>query len=136
MRADRRTFAFESFAQHRGLAVAGPSEHFLCSRDMCQGPTDRQPRLAAWFTRRRPSSERLGELCQSDILLLTAPVVVPPDCRRPLVLRPETFRQFGAAEVVHVGTGWRLDWTSAHRGHRPWTRLPGLAPQGLARGSY
>ncbi len=128
MRPDRRQFAFESFAQHRGLPIAGPSDHFRCTRDMCRGPADSHPRIAGWFTRRRPSHAALGALCESDILLLAAPVPVPADCRRPLVLRPETFRMYGAAEVVGQGNGWRLDWTSAHRGHRPWTRPPGLAP--------
>ncbi len=128
MRPDRRQFAFESFAQHRGLALAGPGDHFQCSRDMCVGPADSHPRLAAWFTRRRPSAQRLVELCDSDILLLSAPVPVPGECRRPLLLRPETFRRFGAAEVLRQGRGWRLDWTAPHRGDRPWTRPPPLAP--------
>jgi competence protein ComEC len=131
MRPDRRQFAFESFAQHRGLPVAGPSDHFRCSRDMCLGPADRHPRLGAWFTRRCRSAERLRQLCQSDILLLTAPVGLPSDCRQPLLLRPETFRQFGAAEVLRHGSGWKLDWTGDHRGHRPWTCPPGLAPLDL-----
>jgi competence protein ComEC len=124
---DRRQFAFESFAQYRGQPVAGPSDHFQCSRDMCLGPADSHPRLAAWFTRRRPSTERLRPLCQSDILLLTAPVALPPDCRRPLLLRPETFRQYGSAEVLRHGSDWQLDWTGDHRGHRPSTRPPSLA---------
>ena len=128
MRPDRRQFAFESFAQHRGLTLAEPGDHFQCSRDMCVGPADSHPRLAAWFTRRRPSAQRLVELCDSDILLLSAPLPVPADCRRPLLLRPETFRRFGAAEVLRQGRGWRLDWTAPHRGDRPWTRPPPLAP--------
>jgi len=130
MRPERRKFAFESFAQHRGLSVDGstPAEilppHFTCGRDMCLGPADAHPRLAAWFTRRKPSAERLQELCDSDILMLTAPVAVPPDCARPLLLRPATFQRFGAAEIVGRPTAWRLDWTSTHRGERPWTRVP------------
>lgn len=125
MRPDRRQFAFESFAQHRGLTVVAAPDHFQCGRDLCLGPPGAHPRLAAWFTRRRPSAERLRQLCDSDILLLTAPVPVPDDCRRPLLLRPGAFRRYGAAEILKQGASWRLDWTGSHRGDRPWTRTPG-----------
>jgi len=127
MRPDRRQFAFESFAQHRGLTIAPTSAHFQCARDLCLGPPDAHPRLAVWFTRRRPSAERLRQLCDSDILLLTAPVPLPEDCRRPLLLRPDAFRRHGAAEILQEGASWRLDWTHPHRGDRPWTRAGGSA---------
>ena len=124
MRPDRRQFATDSFAQHRGLSVGGSPLRFDCNRDHCIGPATDRPRLAAWFTRRRPSPERLATLCESDILILLAPVNVPQDCARPMVLRPETFRRFGSAEVLPAADGWRLDWTSTHRGDRPWTQAP------------
>ena len=126
MRPDRRMFATESFAQHRGLEIDPLGDHFACNRDHCLGPASDHPRIAAWFTRRRPSSERMADLCDSDILVLDSAAELPTGCVRPLVLRSQTFRTFGAAEVLATPSGWTLDWTSAHRGRWPWTRPPTL----------
>ena len=127
MRPDRRQFATESFAQHRGLTISDDASRYDCNRDHCLAPTTDSPRIAAWFTRRRPSPARLAELCTSDILIMASPGDIPLDCSRPLVLRSQAFRAYGAAEVLQTEQGWRLDWTSSHRGDRPWTRPPRLA---------
>ncbi len=127
MRPDRRRFALESFAQHRGLILPPPpgedepDGRFDCRRDYCIDQSHAAPRIANWFTRRKPSAATLKMLCASDILLLTAPVNAPADCTRPLILRPATFQQFGAAEVVKTHEGWRLEWSSTQRGARPWS---------------
>lgn len=124
MRPEKRRFAVESFAQHRGLKPPAEeaTDRFDCKRDYCIDTQEATPKLAVWFTRRRPSADTLAILCQSDILLLAAPVDIPAHCRRALVLRPETFRQFGAAEVVAAADGWRLNWTATERGDRPWSQ--------------
>jgi competence protein ComEC len=125
VREDRHPFALESFAQHHGLMTGPPSEAAACGRDFCIDPVGLSPRIGLWFTRRRPGSEALHKLCDTDILVIKAPVSLSgADCPRPLVLTPDMFRRYGAAEIVAQGGGWRLDWVGPHRGHRPWTRPP------------
>ena len=125
VREDRHPFALESFAQHHGLVAAASEETTDCGRDACVDFPNARPRIGLWFTRRRPGAEALRKLCDTDILILKAPVsLTEAQCPKPLVLTPDLFRRYGAVEIYAQGTGWRLDWVGPHRGQRPWTRPP------------
>jgi competence protein ComEC len=125
MRPAKRRFSLESFAQHRGLAISEDASRFDCNRDGCIDQSKARPRIAAWFTRRKPSKDRLAGLCDSDILVMAAAMDIPDTCSRPLVLRRSAFDQYGAAEITGTSNGWSLYWSQPQRGDRLWSAPPG-----------
>jgi competence protein ComEC len=125
VRPDRHPFALESVAQHHGLTTAPSHAEETCGRDYCVDPPDVTPRFGLWFTRRHPGEAVLRKLCDTDILIIKAPITLSEaNCPRPLVPSPELFRRYGAVEIFAQGRRWRLDWVGPHRGDRPWTRPP------------
>ncbi len=124
MRPEHQSFSLDSFAQHRGLEVKVTENPYACDRQFCLAPETFHPRIGAWFTRRKPKPETLAALCQTDILILRADVDLGEACLKPLVLRRDDFRKFGAAEVLADGASWRLDWVATARGDRPWAIPP------------
>lgn len=125
-----RAYATGIWAQHRGFdqpldpgGVAG--EHFDCNRQECRPVGAARPRLAAWWTRRVPSEEKLGDLCAgADFLILRAEASPGPECRGVQVLTREDFARGGSAEIFATPAGWRIAWAQTERGRRPWTTAP------------
>jgi competence protein ComEC len=124
-----RAFASDAWTVHRGLITpfdpqAEAALAFDCNKMRCLPHAGVTPAIGAWWTRRAPKPDVLDALCRaSAILVLKAQVPTPPSCDGVLVLRPSDFARGGSAEVYPstTGEGWRLDWSSAWRGVRPWT---------------
>ena len=131
-----RTFASSAWTTHRGLITPfAPSAEaelaFDCNRNQCTPRYGTQPAIGAWWTRRRPSTEKLDALCRaSDIVILRADLAPPQTCKTVLLLKPADFAQGGAVEIYPAANGgWRLDWSSASRGRRPWTAISKADPK-------
>jgi competence protein ComEC len=125
-----RAYATQLWAQHRGFtlaqtpleAVARQKAAFDCNRLGCAPLGAGRPAIAAWWTRRKPAAGRLESLCaHADILILRADVATPSNCAAAIVLRRDAFAGGGAAEVFATPGGWRIAWSQAERGERPWT---------------
>ena len=141
LKPGKRAYAVGLWAQRRGLALPDDPEAALsalydCDRSACAPHAGVKPALAAWWTVRKPKPERLEAVCRgADILILRAPVELPPDCRAARVLRPEDFAKGGAAEVfANPGGGYRLVWSQPMRGRRPWS-ISGLGGSPTPSGS-
>ncbi|MFI4976998.1 MAG: ComEC/Rec2 family competence protein, partial [Caulobacterales bacterium] len=139
LRPGVRGYATDLWAQRRGLRVPTDGQtargaRFDCDFWSCSPRAGVQPALAIWWTRRKPSSERLSELCAvSDILVLRAQVATPSACRDVWVLRPDDFAQGGAAEIYGTRRAWKVLWSAPIRGDRPWTR--GAEPPASGEGT-
>jgi competence protein ComEC len=122
-----RQYATQLWAQRRGLDLPADAETaqqalFDCDRLGCAPLPAARPAIGAWWTRRKPKPWVLAERCRSaEIFILRADVPVPEACRNALVLRRGDFEAGGSAEVFAAPGGWRLAWSQALRGNRPWT---------------
>ncbi len=123
-----RSFASEAWASRRGLILPAEPDleadlAFDCDRNHCLPRYGTMPAIGAWWTRRRPKPEQMEALCRaSDIVILRAQTALPPACAATLVLGPDAFARGGAAELYPaLQTGWRIVWSAADRGVRPWT---------------
>jgi competence protein ComEC len=134
LRPTEKLFGAQLWANRRGLKIAQEGEavrdsHFDCGRTACRSVADDAPRLSMWWTLRKPKVADLDLLCESaDILVLKAPVAVPPNCTQILVLTPADFARGGSVEVYPSKAGWRLQWAQPLRGQRPWTTAGGIEP--------
>ncbi len=123
-----RAYATGLWAQKHGFAIpidpgGVQGEHFSCNRLSCVPIGSVRPAIAAWWTKRKPSLERLTQLCSgADFLILRAEVTAPAACDHVLVLYRANFTAGGAAEIFATPTGWHLDWSQPIRGDRPWSR--------------
>jgi len=126
-------YAIETWAQRRGFDLpSDPAKAQAaiadCNRLHCAPIGPAKPAIAAWWTRRKPKPDALGDLCKgADILILKADVAPPDACKQALLLGPTDFAKGGAAEVfpgggTGHGAGWRLVWSQPLRGERPWVR--------------
>ncbi len=130
MKPGVRLYATQLWAQRRGFTLptdpaaanAAQQSAYDCDRKGCLPVGSARPAIAASWTRRSPSPERLTQLCSSaDILVLRSLQAPPARCGRTLVLTRDRFERYGAAEVFADRSGWRLVWSQPLRGRRPWT---------------
>jgi len=129
LRPGMRAYATQLWAQRRGFTLPAEPEAaqralFDCDRRACLPEGAYRPALAAWWTKRKPSAERLDALCSgADIVILRAAVPVPRSCGGAIVLDRAAFDLGGSAEIfARPGGGWRIAWAQPRRGDRPWTR--------------
>jgi competence protein ComEC len=125
-----RAYATQLWAQRRGFAFpddpdAAQRALFDCDKKACLPIGAYRPAIGAWWTKRKPSAERLDAVCDgADIVILRAAVPPPPSCARAVVLDRAAFDLGGAAEVFAVPAGgWRISWSPPLRGDRPWSRV-------------
>ncbi len=122
-----RTYATDLWQARRGFATpvdpnAARDALFDCSRKGCAPLAGTEPSLGAWWSTRPPPDRLVGALCQvAKVVVVRAPVERPPECASRLVLTPEDFNTYGAAEIFKTPGGYRLSWSEPPRGHRPWT---------------
>jgi competence protein ComEC len=125
-----RLYATQLWAQRRGFtlavdpAAAGAIQQrfFDCDRKGCSPLGSDRPALAAWWSKRAPSDERIERLCATvDILIFRAKTPPPAACRGAIVLTRADFAAGGAAEVFAAPGGWRIAWSQPLRGERPWS---------------
>jgi competence protein ComEC len=125
LRPDAKQFAVDLWARRRGLTEpkdpkAALEGRFDCDRRRCLPLAGAQPRIAAWWTRRRPSGAAMAGLCDgAEIVLLRGS---GDGCAGALVLTGRDFARGGSAEIWRTSGGWRLDWANDERGARPWTQ--------------
>jgi competence protein ComEC len=124
-----KKFAADLWTKRRGLDEpkdaaadeAALSARYDCNRTRCLPIAFAEPRVAAWWTRRRPSADALADLCaNADVLILKADVD-PGACGGVRVLATEDFVRGGSVEIYRTSAGWRFVWANAIRGERPWT---------------
>ena len=124
LRPDAKQFAADLWARRRGLKEpANPAvmkAHFDCNRRRCLPKADDPIRLSAWWTRRTPKGDDVGDLCQGADVVVLRGQVVPPGCGA-LVLTGQDFARGGSVEIYRASRGWRLAWANPLRGVRPWT---------------
>jgi competence protein ComEC len=127
MKPGARQYATDLWAQRRAFDLPASPEKaqeaaFDCNREACAPLTGVRPAIGAWWTRRKPKSWTLADRCRNaEIFILRADVEVPDACRDALILRRGDFEAGGSAEVFAAPGGWRLVWSQALRGRRPWT---------------
>lgn len=128
LRPDAKKFASELWARRRGLQAPDTEQalsdtKFDCNRIRCSPKTSLEPRVSAWWTRRKPSATALAYLCgRAEIVILKADVEALPDgCAGKTVLTPANFDAGGSTEIYRSAAGWRFVWANASRGERPWS---------------
>jgi competence protein ComEC len=128
LRPDAKKFASDLWSRRRGLQAPADPEavaaaNYDCNRIRCAPTTELEPRIAAWWTRRKPSVQMLGFLCaRAEIVILKARVEDLPDaCDGRRILTQADFAAGGSAEIHATASGWRFVWANASRGERPWT---------------
>ena len=127
MKPGARQYATDLWAQKRGFdlpadPVRAQEAAFGCNRDACAPLAGTRPAIGAWWTRRKPKPWTLADRCRSaEIFILRADVEVPDACRDALILRRGDFEAGGSAEIFAAPGGWRLVWSQALRGRRPWS---------------
>jgi competence protein ComEC len=126
LRPDAKQFAYDLWARRRGLAEpkdaqAAVDANYDCNRRRCLPTSDLSPRLAAWWTRRRPSETDLDRLCDGADIVVLRGERPPGACPGALMLAGPDFRRGGSAEIFRTEGGWRLSWANDSRGDRPWT---------------
>lgn len=128
LRPDAKKFASDLWARRRGLQAPADPEavakaNYDCNRIRCAPTTELRPRIAAWWTRRKPSPQMLAFLCaRAELLILKAEVEdLPVTCRGARILTQADFAAGGSAEIYRADGGWRFVWANASRGERPWT---------------
>jgi competence protein ComEC len=128
LRPDAKKFASDLWARRRGLQepaneAALSAARFDCNRTRCAPTTALEPRIAGWWTRRKPSEAALAFICdKADIVILKAEVESLPDaCRGRRVLTAADFEAGGSAEIFATPQGWRFVWANDSRGERPWS---------------
>ena len=121
MRAGERTFAADLWSRRRGFAVGDQAEGWTCTRRLCRS-TGGRPAIAMGRTRKAPKRAEWAAICDgADLVVLRTRAKPPEACSKALVLGPEAFAAGGSAEIVRSGAGWRVVWSNAERGWRPWT---------------
>jgi competence protein ComEC len=127
MKPGARGYATQLWAQRRGFtpprddAVASRGV-YDCNRRGCLPVGTARPAMAASWMRKAPGPDRYAVLCAgADIVILRSDFAPGEGCGHALVLTRGDFARGGAAEVFADATGWRLAWSQAVRGHRPWT---------------
>ena len=131
LKPDKRAYATQLWAQRRDLVLPANAQiaqeaAFDCDRNGCTPTGGARPAIAAWWTKRHPSDDRLKAMCErADVLILRAPVDPPASCKEVIVLRRLDFDIGGAAEVYPAPHGWRIVWSQPMRGKRPWTGAGG-----------
>lgn len=125
-----RLYATQLWAQRRGftldadvaMATAFQQKSFLCDRKGCAPIGNTRPAIAAWWSKRSPSEDRLASLCaHADILIVRADIGAMSPCSSAIVLTRSAFERGGAAEVFQTPGGWHISWAQPGRGNRPWT---------------
>ena len=125
-----RLYATQLWAQRRGftldadvaMATALQQKSFLCDRKGCAPIGNTRPAIAAWWSKRSPSEDRLASLCaHADILIVRADIGAMSQCSSAIVLTRSAFERGGAAEVFQTPGGWHISWAQPGRGNRPWT---------------
>jgi competence protein ComEC len=121
-----KKFASDLWAKRRGLSEPAngqtlTDERFDCNRTRCLPKAAADPRLAAWWTRRRPSDDALAGLCAGADLVILKADVDPGGCNGAKVLTADDFNRGGSVEVYQQRAGWRFVWANGLRGERPWT---------------
>jgi competence protein ComEC len=131
LRPDAKRFASDLWARRRGLQEPADREaasdaSYDCNRIRCAPTAELQPRIAAWWTRRKPSEQMLAFLCdRAEIVILKAELDALPDaCEGRRILRAADFAAGGSTEIYRSGGGWRFVWANDSRGERPWTVPP------------
>ena len=113
-----------------GRAIASPDAtaafHILrdypgdCSRLRCLADSGPPPRVAGWWTARKPSAAQIAVLCQgADVVVIKANMTAA--CPGALVLTGADFARGGAAELYRTRAGWKIVWAQTERGLRPWS---------------
>jgi competence protein ComEC len=132
LRPDAKKFASDLWTRRRGLQApadpqAAADANYDCNRIRCAPTTALEPRISAWWTRRKPSARMLGFLCaRAEIVILKARVdELPEACRGRRILTRADFQAGGSAEIYPSANGWRFVWANASRGERPWTVAAG-----------
>jgi competence protein ComEC len=130
LKPGKRAYAIQLWAQAHQLALpadpdAAAAQRFDCDRSGCAPLGTAHPALAAWWSTRAPSPERLAALCAKADILVARTWVAADSCRAPLILGPDAFTAGGAADVYRSGQGWRIVWSQPQRGWRPWTSASG-----------
>lgn len=129
LRPDVKRFGAEFWAQRRGLAVppdglGARNADFQCERWAC-APRAGAPRIAAVWSRRPVTAERLGALCGLAEVVIVRGEADRRACRGALLLTASDFARGGAAELYRAAGGWRVVWAQDLRGRRPWTTVSG-----------
>jgi competence protein ComEC len=121
MRPGEPTFAADLWSRRRGFAVADQAEGWVCTRRLCRSVGAR-PAIAMGRTLKAPKPQEWAAICQgADLVVLRTRAKPSPACAQALVLGPDAFRRGGSAEIVRSGAGWRVVWSNAERGWRPWS---------------
>jgi len=127
LKPQTRLYATQTWAQHRNLRLPAEPAAALealydCDRSACKPKAFVRPAIAAWWTKRKPRSDQVADLCQgAEILILRADVDPPPACRGVRIFTREMFEKYGAAEIFAAPGGWRFEWSQPLRGERPWS---------------
>jgi len=130
LRPGMRLYATQLWAQRRGFKVPvdqvkASASLFDCDRKHCTPKAATRPALGAWWSTRAPKPEDIDLICSaSAVVVVRANLQPPPSCDGKLVLGPADFASGGAAELYPAPSGWRLLWSQAVRGQRPWSRSP------------
>ena len=102
------------------VTLADGSEGRDCNRLRCLAGDGPAPRLAGWWTARKPSAAQIAVLCQgADVVVIKANT--PAACPGALVLTGADFARGGAAELYRTRAGWKIVWAQTERGLRPWS---------------
>ena len=102
------------------------TRYFDCNRRRCLPNAATRPRLAAWWTRRRPSDSDARDLCEGRDIVIVRGETAPASCSASLILTGRDFARGGSVEIFRASSGWRLSWANDVRGTRPWTAPPAV----------
>lgn len=123
-----RTYATDLWRARRGFAAPSDPEAardalYDCNRKGCAPLPGADPAIGAWWSPRPPPHGVFAALCGvSFIVVMRSETPVPTECDDRIVLRPNDFTTYGAAEVFKTRSGGlRLSWSEPIRGVRPWT---------------
>jgi len=131
-RPDVKLFGAELWARRRGLDPAGGKSArdplYDCDHWSCTPRPAAPVRIAAAWNLRRPLEPgRLDAICGSADVVILRDDLKRQDCRAKVVLTGPDFAQGGSAELYrNPAGGWRVVWSQAERGRRPWTWGPDL----------
>lgn len=120
LRPGAQAFATDLWSRHRGLTLADGAEGRDCNRLRCLADSGPPPRVAGWWTARKPSAAQIAVLCQgADVVVIKANMTAA--CPGALVLTGADFARGGAAELYRTRAGWKIVWAQTERGLRPWS---------------
>jgi competence protein ComEC len=127
-RPDVKLFGAELWARRRGLGASGGQalrdlaydcDHWSCAPK----PGAPVSVAAAWNLKRPLKPERIGQLCQAELVILRDDFPAQT-CPGKTVLTGADFADGGAAELYRTPEGWKVQWAQDLRGRRPWTWGP------------